>query len=220
VINVNSIVNVHMRVEIHPTHPQRRLIGQACEKLSADGVIVYPTDSCYALGCALDSLAGMQRIRAIRRMGKQQYLTLVCRDLSELSTFARVDKGCYRLIKSLTPGPYTFILRTTRELPRRLQDPKRKTIGLRIPDHAVVSALLAELETPMLSATAEDGSGGTVLSDPDEIQAVLGNRVDLFLDAGAGSLEPTTVIDLSSGDPVLVRRGAGAVDHLLDLAGS
>ncbi|TDJ66138.1 MAG: threonylcarbamoyl-AMP synthase [Proteobacteria bacterium] len=209
-----------MRVEVHPTHPQARLIELACDSLRAGGVIVYPTDSCYALGCALESHGAVQRIRAIRQMGKQHYLTLVCRDLSELATFARVDNACYRLIKSLTPGPYTFILQATRELPRRLHDPKRKAIGLRIPRHRVSTTLLQALGTPMLSATAYDESGETPLADPDEVQQHLGRRVELFLDAGPGGVEPTTVIDLSSGDPVLVRKGLGAIDHLLDLEAS
>jgi tRNA threonylcarbamoyl adenosine modification protein (Sua5/YciO/YrdC/YwlC family) len=153
-------------------------------------------------------------------MAKKDYLTLICSDLSELSTFARVDKACYRLIKSLTPGPYTFILQATRELPRRLQDPKRKTIGLRIPDHVVTKALLQALETPMLSTTAQDVSTNMLLSDPDAIEAHFGQHIDVLLDAGAGGLLPTTVIDLSLGDPVVVRRGAGAVDHLIDLQGT
>ena len=192
----------------------------ATDTLCADGVIVYPTDSCYGLGCALGSNSASARIRAIRRMAKKDYLTLICSDLSELSTFARVDKACYRLIKSLTPGPYTFILQATRELPRRLQDPKRKTIGLRIPDHAVTKALLQALETPMLSTTAQDVSTNMLLSDPDAIEAHFGQHIDVLLDAGAGGLLPTTVIDLSLGDPVVVRRGAGAVDHLIDLQGT
>lgn len=192
----------------------------ASDTLRADGVIVYPTDSCYALGCALGSHNASERIRTIRRMGKQDFLTLICSDLSELATFARVDKACYRLVKSLTPGPYTFILQATRELPRRLQDAKRKTIGLRIPDHAVTLALLEALESPMLSTTAEDSSTNVVLSDPDEIEAYFGRRIDMLLDAGSGGLLPTTVIDLSSGDPVIIRRGAGAVDHLIDLQGA
>ena len=220
VLAIQSFLQVPMRVEIHPTHPQPRLISMACGKLHADGIIVYPTDSHYALGCRLDAPSAIQRIRAIRRMGARHYLTLVCRDLSELSTFARVDKACYRLLKSLTPGPYTFILQATRELPRRLQDPKRKTIGLRIPDHAVTGALLAALEIPMLSTTAQDISADMVLSDPDEIEEYFGRRIDLFLDVGTGGVQPTTVIDLSSGDPMLVRRGLGRVDELLDLEGS
>ena len=206
-----------MRVEIHPTHPQARLIEMACDKLRSDGVLVYPTDSLYAMGCDFQSQAASRRIREVRRMGKHQFLTLVCRDLSELSTFARVDKSSYRLIKSLTPGPYTFILQATRELPRRLQDPKRKTIGLRIPDHPVTQALLSALETPMLSATARDGDNDAIMVDPIDIQEQLGRRVDMVLDAGHGGAEPTTVVDLSSGDPILVRLGAGNVDNLLDL---
>ena len=206
-----------MRIEVHPTHPQARSISLACDKLCDDGVIVYPTDSCYALGCALESHGAVQRIRLIRQMGKQHHLTLICRDLSELSTFARVDNACYRLIKSLTPGPYTFILQATRELPRRLHDPKRKAIGLRIPRHNVTSTLLQALGTPMLSTTAYDELGKTPLVDPDEIEQRLGRRVDLILDAGIGGAEPTTVIDLSCGDPVLVRKGLGSIDHLLDL---
>jgi len=204
-----------MRLEIHPTHPQRRLIDIAVAALRKDGVIIYPTDSCYAFGCALSSPDAAARIRAIRQMGKQQFLTLVCRDLSELAAFARVDNSSYRLIKSLTPGPYTFILQATRELPRRLFDPKRKTIGLRIPDHPVTQALLEALDSPLLSATAEDGSDGEPLSDPEEIVERLGRRVDVFLDAGAGGLEPTTVLNLVGDEPELVRRGAGEIDHLL-----
>ena len=165
----------------------------------------------------MDSHSAGDRIRMIRGMSKHDYLTLVCSDLSELSTFARVDKASYRLIKSLTPGPYTFILQATRELPRRLQDAKRKTIGLRVPDHPVVQALLQALDSPILSTTAEDPATNAVLSDPDEIEALFGRRIDMLLDAGAGGLSPTTVIDLSSGDPVLLRRGVGAVAHLLDL---
>ncbi len=217
---IRGSLQILMRVEIHPTHPQKRLISMARDKLLGDGVIVYPTDSCYALGCTLGSHNAIRRIRAIRRMSDQHYLTLVCRDLSELSTFARVDNACYRLLKSLTPGPYTFILQATRELPRRLRDPKRKTIGLRIPQHPVTSALLQAVGIPMLSATARDVSGGMELSDPDEIDEHFGRRIDMFLDAGAGGAQPTTVIDLSSGDPVLVRRGLGEVEHLLDLEGS
>ena len=209
-----------MRFEIHPTHPQSRLIAMASDTLRADGVIVYPTDSCYGIACTMGSHSASERIRTIRGMSKQDYLTLVCSDLSELSTFARVDKACYRLIKSLTPGAYTFILQATRELPRRLQDPKRKTIGLRIPDHPVTIALLQALQSPMLSTTAEDPATNAVLSDPDEIEVSFGRRIDMLLDAGAGGLFPTTVIDLSSGDPVLIRRGVGAVDHLLDLQGT
>ena len=149
-------------------------------------------------------------------MSKQHFLTLICRDLSELSTFARVDKAGYRLIKSLTPGPYTFILQATRELPRRLQEPKRKTIGLRIPDSAISNALVQTLETPMLSTTVEDVSTSAVLSDPHEIDEGFGTRIDMLLDGGEGGVVPTTVIDLSSGDPVLVRPGRGEVDHLLN----
>lgn len=206
-----------MRVEIHPTHPQRRLIAQAVDVLRNDGIIIYPTDSCYALGCALGSQEGAKKIRSLRQMGKNQFLSLVCRDLSELATFARVDKGSYRLIKSLTPGPYTFILQATRELPRRLQDPKRKTVGLRLPDHPVTQALLDALESPLLSATAGESSVAVALSDPDEIAETLGRRVSMFLDVGAGGPEPTTVLDLSTGEPALVRRGAGAVDQLIDM---
>lgn len=188
----------------------------ACDTLRDDGAIVYPTDSCYGFGCALGSQSAAQRIRAIRRMSKQHFLTLICRDLSELSTFARVDKAGYRLIKSLTPGPYTFILQATRELPRRLQEPKHKTIGLRIPDSAISNALVQTLETPMLSTTVEDVSTGVVLSDPHEIDEGFGTRIDMLLDGGEGGVVPTTVIDLSSGDPVLVRPGLGEVDHLLN----
>ncbi|MFP6681788.1 MAG: L-threonylcarbamoyladenylate synthase [Gammaproteobacteria bacterium] len=205
-----------MRAEIHLTHPQPRLITMACDTLRDDGVIVYPTDSCYGFGCALGSQSAVQRIRAIRRMSKQHFLTLICRDLSELSSFARVDKAGYRLIKSLTPGPYTFILQATHGVPRRLQEPKRKTIGLRIPDSAISNALVRTLETPMLSTTVEDAYTGAVLSDPHDIDGGFGTRIDMLLDGGEGGVVPTTVIDLSSGDPVLVRPGLGKVDHLLN----
>ena len=206
-----------MKLNVHPTHPQSRHIARAVDFLRDDGVVIYPTDSCYAIGCALESNSAASRIRTLRRLGKQQYLSLVCRDLSELASFARVDNANYRLIKSLTPGPYTFILPATRELPRRLADPKRKTVGLRIPDHAVTAALIDGLGTPLLSATAALGPDAEPLTDPDALEAAFGSIVDCILDAGAGGAEPTTVIDLSTGEPALVRRGAGAVDHLLDL---
>ena len=208
-----------MRITIHPTHPQKHLVKQAVEVLRADGVIVYPTDSCYALGCAIDSVAAVQRIRQIRQMTKHQYLSLVCRDLSELSTFARVDNASYRMLRSLVPGPYTFILETTRELPRRLQDKKRKTVGLRVPDHPITAALLDGLGTPMLSATAQDSAEvgmSTPLHEPEEIQEILGRRIDAFLDCGPGGLEPTTVVDLSRGGVQLVRQGGGSIAHLIE----
>ena len=206
-----------MRVEIHPTHPQSRLIARVCDVLRDNGVVAYPTDSYYGIGCMLGAQNAIQRIREIRRMTKRQFLTLVCRDLSELSTFARVDNSSYRLIKSLTPGPYTFILQATRELPRRLQDPKRKTIGLRIPDHAVVKALLNELSSPMLSATARGPNQESTDRDPIDIYERIGRQIDILLDGGTSGSEPTTVIDLSLGEPELVRRGAGAVERLINL---
>lgn len=171
--------------------------------------MVYPTDSCYALGCMIGNKAGMERIRAIRQVDDRHHFTLVCRDLSEIAHYARVDNQQYRLLKAATPGGYTFILEATREVPRRLLHSKRNTIGLRVPDHAVVSALLAELDEPILSMTLSLPEDGQPLNDPREIRDRIEKRVDVILDAGSCSLEPTTVIDLTGEVPEVVRRGRG-----------
>lgn len=194
---------------VHPTHPQPRLIRQAAEIVRAGGVIVYPTDSCYALGCHIGDKAAMERMQRIRAIDDKHNFTLVCRDLSEIATYAKVDNSAYRLIKSLTPGPYTFILKATHEVPRRLQNPKRKTIGLRVPDHAIAQALLAALGEPLMSSTLLLPGGDQPLNDADEIAAALAKQVDLVIDGGHCGLEPTTVIDLVEGAPRLVRQGKG-----------
>ncbi len=205
------------RIEIHPTHPQGRLLRAAAEVLRDDGVIVYPTDSTYALGCRMEAKDGQSRIHAIRRDNVRHYLTLVCPDLSSLATHARVDNQAFRLLKSLTPGPYTFILQASREIPKRILDPKRKTIGLRIPDHPVAQALLAELGEPLLSATLADPQLELPLADPQDLFDRYEHAIDLMLDAGACGLEPTTILDLTGPRPLLVREGCGDVSRVLDL---
>lgn len=194
---------------IHPDNPQSRLIKQAVEMIRKGAVIVYPTDSSYALGCHLDDKAAVDRIRRIRRIDETHHLTLVCRDLSELGSFAKVDNSQFRLIKGCTPGPYTFILDATRDVPRRLVHPKRMTIGLRVPDHPVTQALLAELGAPLLSSTLILPGEDVALNDPDEIRDRLEHEVDLILNAGSCDMELTTVIDLSGNEPVLLRQGRG-----------
>ncbi len=196
--------------EIHPTHPQPRLVKRAVEIVRAGGVIVYPTDSSYALGCALGEKGAMERIRRIRRVDDDHHFTLVCRDLSELSQYARVTNADYRVLKAATPGPYTFILPATREVPRRLQHPKRKTIGLRVPDHVIAQALLAELGEPLMSSTLILPGELLPTSDPEEIRERLEHDVDLVLDGGPCGLEPTTVVVLDDGRATVVREGRGS----------
>ena len=199
---------------IHPDNPQARLIKQAAAMVRDGAVIVYPTDSCYALGCHLDDKDAVQRIRQIRGVDDSHHLTLVCRDLSEISNYARVGNVPFRLMKNNTPGSYTFILQATKEVPRRLQHPKRNTIGVRIPDHPIALALLEELGEPLLSSTLIlPDDDHRPLSDPEEIRDLLERRVDLVIDGGAVGLEPTTIIDLTGEAPELVRRGNGEVAH-------
>lgn len=195
--------------EIHPTHPQPRLIRRAVDIVRAGGVIVYPTDSSYALGCHIGDKEAMERIRRIRRVDDRHNFTLVCRDLSEVAQYARVSNANYRLLKAHTPGAYTFILTATREVPRRLQHPKRKTIGLRVPDHVIAQALLTELNAPLMSSTLILPGERVPMSDPAEIRQQLEHVVDLVLDGGFCGLEPTTVVELESGRPVLSRLGKG-----------
>ena len=200
------------RLQIHPENPQHRLIARAADELKRGAVIVYPTDSSYAFGCALGDKAALDRIRQLRRTGIDHEFTLVCRDLSEIATYARVDNSAYRLLKSLTPGPYTFILQATREVPKRLQDPKRKSIGMRVPGNPIAQLLLGELGEPIMSSTLQLPGDELPLTQPDDIEIQLGNRVELIIDGGAGGLEPTTILDLSGGQVVVVRRGKGSVE--------
>ena len=201
--------------QIHPVNPQQRLIHQAVEIIRGGGLVVYPTDSSYALGCQVGDKRGMDRIRRIRALDSKHNFTLVCRDLSEISTYARVDNSGYRLLKTLTPGPYTFILRATHEVPRRLQNPKRKTIGIRVPDHPIALALLEQLGEPLMSSTLI--LPGKVMPETDawEIRERLEHDVDLVIDGESCGLEPTTVIDMMGDVPQVVREGCGPVDALV-----
>lgn len=195
---------------IHPTHPQARLLRQAATILAEGGVIAYPTDSSYALGCHLGDKDAVERIRRVRQLDERHDMTLVCRDFSEVSVYAHVDNTSFRLLKRLLPGPYTVLLRGTREVPRRLLHPKRKTIGLRIPDHVVALALLEAHGAPLMSTSLRLPGDEFPLVDPEEIRDRLEHMVDLVVDGGPGGLEATTVLDLTSGTPELVRAGLGA----------
>jgi tRNA threonylcarbamoyl adenosine modification protein (Sua5/YciO/YrdC/YwlC family) len=199
---------------IHPANPQPRLIKQAADMLRDGAVIVYPTDSGYALGCRLDDKDAVTRIRQIRGLDEKHLMTLVCRDLSELSKYARVDNAQFRLLKNNTPGSYTFILDATKEVPRRLQHPKRSTVGLRIPDHPISLALLEELGEPLLSSSLILPEANAALTDVEEIREHLERLVDLVIEGGSVGIELTTVIDLTETTPVLIRRGKGPVAHL------
>ncbi len=194
---------------VHPDNPQPRLIKQAAAMVRDGAVIAYPTDSCYALGCHLGDKDAVARIRRIRGLDDSHYMTLMCRDLSELARYARVDNVQFRLLKNNTPGNYTFILEATKEVPRRLQHPKRNTIGIRIPDHPVALALLEELGEPLLSSTLILPGEEQALNDAEEIRNHLDQQLDLILDGGTTGLESTTVIDLTGATPVLLRRGKG-----------
>lgn len=194
---------------VHPETPQTRLIHQSVEILNQGGVIVYPTDSAYALGCLLDNKGGADRIKAIRQLPEAHNFTLICKDLSELSRYARVDNSAYRQIRHATPGPFTFVFEASREVPRRIMNPKRKTIGLRVPDNAIAQALLYELEAPLMSATLILPGDDYPLSDPYDIRTILEHQVDLVIDGGYCGLEPTTVIDMSGDQVELLRQGLG-----------
>lgn len=194
---------------IHPQNPQPRLLAKAAEIVREGGIVVFPTDSCYAIGCHLGDKTPIERIRAIRGVDDRHHFTLMCRDLSEIAHYARVDNAQYRLLKNTTPGSYTFILEGTKELPRRVLHPKRKTIGLRVPDNVIAQSLLVELGEPLLTSTLLLPGEELPLNDGEEILERLDAQVDLVLDGGACGIEPTTVVDLTGGVPALVRAGRG-----------
>jgi tRNA threonylcarbamoyl adenosine modification protein (Sua5/YciO/YrdC/YwlC family) len=196
---------------IHPDNPQLRLIKQAVQIIHGGGVVALPTDSCYALVCHLDDKTAVERVRRIRNIDDKHHLTLLCRDLSEIAQYAKVDNRQYRMLKAATPGPYTVILEATKEVPRRLSHPSRKTIGLRVPENPIACALLEELGQPLLGTTLILPDDSEPLTDPDEIRERLAGQLDLVIDGGACSLEPTTVIDLTRDDPELLRQGRGDV---------
>ncbi len=196
---------------VHPDNPQPRLIRQAAEIVRNGGIIVYPTDSFYALGCRVGDKTAVERIRAIRQVGPRHHFALVCRDLAEIAIYAKVDNQQFRLLKSSTPGSYTFILEATREVPRRLQHPRRKTIGLRVPDHKVVRALLAELGEPLVSSTLLLPGEEEPLNDAYDIRQRLEHQVDLVIDGGPCGIEPTTVVNLIGEVPAITRPGKGSV---------
>lgn len=194
---------------VHPQNPQGHLLRQAVSIIHQDGVIVYPSDTGYALACCIGNKKALDRIRQIRRLDKNHHFTLVCRDLSELSNYAQVDNTTFRILKTYTPGPYTFLLNATKEVPRRLQHPNRKTIGLRIPDHIIASALLETLGEPLMSTSLTLPDRDIPLIEPEAIKEVLGKQVDLILDGGYCGQEPSTLIDLSDGKSKVLRLGKG-----------
>ncbi len=195
--------------DIHPDNPQPRLIRRAVDILLEGGVIIYPTDSSYALGCQIGAKEAMERIRRVRDLDEKHNFTLVCRDLSEITTYAKIDNQAFRLLKSLTPGAYTFIFEGTREVPRRLMHPRRKTIGIRIPDNAICRELLGTLDQPILSTTLILPGDELPLTDPYEMRDLLGYQVDLIIDGGFCGFEPTTIVDMSGETPQVVRVGKG-----------
>jgi tRNA threonylcarbamoyl adenosine modification protein (Sua5/YciO/YrdC/YwlC family) len=202
-------------IEIHPRNPQPRLVASIVRIIRDGGLIAYPTDSSYAFGCHIGDKRAIDRIHRIRRTDKKHNFTLVCSDLSEISTYARVDNWAYRMVKSMTPGPYTFILEATREVPKRLQNPKRRTIGLRVPDHALVRAMLESLGEPIMSSTLLLPGDDMPLTDPADIEDRIGNQIEAIVDAGPCGIEPTSVIDLSGGSAEVLRVGRGDVSQLV-----
>ncbi|MFI4889590.1 MAG: L-threonylcarbamoyladenylate synthase [Steroidobacterales bacterium] len=205
-------------LQLHPVSPQRRFIRQAVEVLRGGGVIVYPTDSCYALGCHIGDKAALQRISDIRQVDRNHHFTLVCRDLTDVGKYALVDNWQYRLLRAYTPGPYTFILKASKETPRRLKHERHGTIGLRVPDHPVTALLLTELGEPIMSSTLLLPGDQLPRTDAAEIDQLLGKRVDVVLDGGNCGLEPTSVIDLSGGTAQVIRAGRGDVSPFVGAA--
>ncbi|QKX19150.1 L-threonylcarbamoyladenylate synthase [Microbulbifer sp. YPW1] len=201
--------------QIHPENPQARLVTQAADIVSSGGVVVFPTDSAYAIGCRLGDKLAVERIRALRQLDKDHNFTLMCRDLSELASYAKVDNQMFRLLKNHTPGPYTFIMPATSEVPRRLLHPKRKTIGLRVPDNAIVQSLISTLGEPLMSCSLIMPGEEQPLTDPYDIRDTLEHQVELVIDGGFCGLEATTVVDLTGDEAVLIRQGCGAIDEIL-----
>jgi tRNA threonylcarbamoyl adenosine modification protein (Sua5/YciO/YrdC/YwlC family) len=195
--------------EVHPQNPQTRLIRQAAQIIQSGGIVAAPTDSAYALVCRLDDKAAVEKLRRIRGVDEKHHLTLLVRDLSEIATYARVDNRQYRQLKAVTPGPYTVILEATKEVPRRLSHPSRKTIGIRVPENAILLALLEELGEPLIGTTLQLPGDDQMLSDPDEVRDRLDKQIELVIDGGAGTLEPTTIVDLTGPEAELVREGRG-----------
>ena len=202
-------------LKIHPENPQPRLLNQAAVVLRQGGVIVYPTDSCYALACHPEDKDAVDRIRQIRQLDPHHHLTLVCRDLSEISAYAKVGNTSFRLIKSLTPGPYTFLLKASRDVPKRLQHPQKKTIGLRVPDNHIALEWLSVLGEPVLSSSLLMPNEPLPLSDPEEIAEKLAKRVELIIDGGAGTIEQTTVLDLVDEEVKVIREGKGDISRIV-----
>ena len=199
-------------VKIHPDNPERRLVRQVAEALREGALVVYPTDSCYAFGCVMGNWQALRKISRIRQTDRDHNFTLICRDLSEIATHARVENWCYRLLKAHTPGPYTFILKATRDVPRRLRNPRKKTVGIRVPDHPVPQALLTELAEPIMSSTLLLPGDETPQTDPDEILRRLSGDVDIVINGGNCGIVPTTVVDLTNASPSVSRHGKGAWD--------
>lgn len=202
-------------LDIHPTNPQKRHVDSVVRTIQQGGLVAYPTDSSYAIGCHIGDKRAMDRIRRIRKTDKNHNFTLVCKDLSEISLYARVDNWAYRMIKAMTPGPYTFILPATREVPKRLQNPKRRTIGLRVPDHVLVSAILDALGEPIMSSTLTLPGDDMPMTDHQEIDQRIGNDLDVIIECGPTGIEPTSVIDLSHGFAEVLREGRGDVSALV-----
>ena len=199
--------------KVHPVNPQLRLMNRAADIVRSGGIVVYPTDSTYAFGWHLGDKAALDRVRRLRGIERDHDFTLACRDLSDIATYARVENWAYRLLKALTPGPYTFVLTATHQLPKRLQDPKRRSIGIRVPDHTIAQSLLGALGEPLMSSTLLLPTDTFPLTDPEDIRDRLEQHVDVILDGGSCGMEPTSVLDLSRGDVVVLRKGKGDVSQ-------
>lgn len=197
---------------VHPSHPQQRLLRRAAQTLQAGGLVVYPTDTTYALGCPIGDKAALDRVRQIRRLDKQHHFTLTCRDLSEISVYARVDNASYRVLRRLTPGPFTFLLTASREVPRRLVNPKRRSIGLRVPGNPIARELLDALGQPMMTTTMRLPGDETALTSAEDIRDALQKTVDLIIDGGHCGVIPTTIVDLTGEEPEVTRQGLGMLE--------